>query len=128
MIRSIDHLGRNFALLVIIAGICLLGAVFGVAYQMFTHPVPGLQAALATHAAYGSHPEKAPSWPAAAGVIVEFVLKLALLFIMCFAGSVIAARGIHFYSAAITASQSPTPVMPPTAVRSSVSASGSADQ
>jgi hypothetical protein len=128
MSRSIDHVGRNVALLVILAGIALLCAVFAAAYQMLTHPVPGLLQALATPAGTPKNVQASPSWSAAAGAIVEFVLKLVVLFIMTLSGSLVAARGIHFYSAALTASHSREAADGVTSVPGSTSPGGPAHQ
>jgi hypothetical protein len=86
---------RWFGMIVTTIGIGLLLLVFYFAYQMLTHPVPGLAQALSptSTAAGGS----VNSVGKAGSSIAEFLLKLAVLFIMTFAGSHIASRGIQLY-------------------------------
>jgi|GEM_PF-6672832 len=86
---------RLFGMIFTTIGIALLLIVFYLAFEMLTHPVPGLKAALAP----------APSVPASSvspvetvsGSILAFLLKLAVLFIMTLAGSHIAGRGIQLF-------------------------------
>jgi len=76
-------------------GIGLLLIVFYLAFEMLTHPVPGLKQALVpTSTAPGG---SVNSVATVGGSVISFVLKLAVLFVMTLAGSHVAARGIQLY-------------------------------
>ena len=98
MRKHFDQVGRVLSLLIFIAGVGLLALVFVVAYHMLTNPVPGLSSALATAGAKGN-----PQQPLVgiSSAVLSFLLRLAVLFVMTIAASLIAARGIHLYFAAI---------------------------
>jgi hypothetical protein len=86
---------RWFGMVFTSIGIGLLILVFYLAFQMFTHSVPGLAQALApASSAVGGSVNAVGG---VAGSIAAFLLKLAVLFIMTLAGSHIAARGIQLY-------------------------------
>ena len=100
--KHFDHVGRALSLVIFIAGVGLLALVFAVAYHMLTNPVPGLSAALGATAGKGASTGQQPLVGGAAAVL-SFLLRLAVLFVMTLAASLIAARGIHLYFAAIGA-------------------------
>ena len=89
-------------------GIALLLVVFYLAYQMLTHPVPGLKEALASNTSAPGTSSNAVSNVGSS--IVVFLLKLAVLFVMTFAGSHVAARGIQLYHGGAHASTVVRPV------------------
>lgn len=76
-------------------GIGLLLVVFYLAYEMFTHPVPGLAQGLS--ATSSSANGASDSIGQVGRAIAAFLVKLALLFVMTLAGSHIAARGIQLF-------------------------------
>ena len=84
---------RLFGIIYTTIGIALLLVVFFLAYEMLTHPVPGLASALA--------PTPTGSSDNAMGrvgnSVLAFLLKLAVLFVMTLAGSHVASRGIQLY-------------------------------
>lgn len=86
--------------MICIAGIGLLALVFVVAYHMLTSPVPGLREALSAAGTKSAGSGQQPLVGGAAAVL-SFLLRLAVLFVMTLAASLIAARGIHLYFAAI---------------------------
>lgn len=99
--KHFDHVGRALSLVIFIAGVALLALVFAVAYHMLTNPIPGLSAALSTAGKSGGTGQQPLVGGAAA--VLSFLLRLAVLFVMTLAASLIAARGIHLYFASIGA-------------------------
>ena len=82
--------GRIIGMAVFAVGIIVLLLVFGIAYAMFTSPSSEL---LRSGGAPGS-----PVTAAGLGSAVVLVLvRIALLFVMTLAGSLIASRGIQLY-------------------------------
>lgn len=113
--KPFDHIGRALSLLIFIAGVGLLGVVFAVAYHMLTNPVPGLGAALSATAATGKA-ASASGQPLVgiSSAVLSFLLRLAVLFVMTIAASLIAAKGVNLYFAAIGAAHAqgaPQPVV-----------------
>ena len=106
--KHFDHVGRALSLVIFIAGIGLLALVFVVAYHMLTNPVPGLSAALSATAGKGANSGQQPLVGGATAVL-SFLLRLAVLFVMTLAASLIAAKGIHLYFASIGAGHTATP-------------------
>lgn len=92
-----DRGGRAIGMVVFIVGIVILLFVFGIAYSMFTAPASQV---------FGSS-SNATSLTAtglgAAGVLI--LVRIALLFIMTLAGSLIAARGIRLYLGSVDSTQ-----------------------
>ncbi len=115
--KHFDQLGRVLSLLIFIAGVGLLILVFVVAYHMLTNPVPGLSAALAQAGAKGNSQQPLVGISSA---VIAFLLRLAVLFVMTIAASLIAARGIHLYFAAIGSGHAQdAAIVPPDTVTSS---------
>ena len=86
----LDLPGRILALLVILAGIGILLAVFAIAYHLFRSPVPGLGLPITPSA----------TAPSAAGIgiaMADFARQLLLLFVMALVGSAVASKGILLY-------------------------------
>lgn len=102
MRKQFDQVGRVLSLLIFIAGVGLLILVFVVAYHMLTNPVPGLSSALAQAGAKNNSQQPLVGISSA---VISFLLRLAVLFVMTIAASLIAARGIHLYFAAIGSGQ-----------------------
>jgi hypothetical protein len=86
---------RLFGTIVTSVGIALLLIVFYLAYQMLTHPVPGLAASLSTSSSNGGDATNALGGVGSS--VIDFLLKLAVLFVMTLAGSHISARGVQLY-------------------------------
>lgn len=82
-----DRGGRAVGMLVFVVGIGILLSVFGMAYKMFISPS---SAFIAT----GGVTANATTLGTA---VVWILVKIALLFVMTFAASSIASRGIHLY-------------------------------
>ncbi len=88
---STHAFGKWAGLITFFAGTVLLVAVFAMSLAMLSHPVPGLAQSL--DASKGSQADL----PGAGKAITTFLLKLAALFVMTIAASLIASKGIQLY-------------------------------
>jgi hypothetical protein len=88
-----DIFGRILGALIMLGGIAIICAVLWFAFQMFEDPTMGLGAAKnATAADVGLG-------------FGKLILRIALLFLMSFCGSLIANKGINLYFASLPATQ-----------------------
>lgn len=86
--RKDSAAGRVLGILVFLVGIAILVTVAVVTYRLFTASASGLQIT--------------PGSPAGAaaqlgGSAIRLLYQIALLVVMCIAGSLLAARGLHLY-------------------------------
>jgi flagellar biosynthesis protein FlhB len=86
-----EKAGRVVGLLVFLAGVAVLFFVFYTAYEMFMSPVTGL-IDTARDASGKINMNNL------GGVFISTLVKIFLLFIMTYAGSLIASKGIYFFS------------------------------
>ena len=82
--------GRALGMIVFLLGIAFLIAVFAIAYRTFATPI----SSLIREAGGGRTSATASDLGSAA---VATLLRIALLFVMTLAGSLLASRGIHLY-------------------------------
>ena len=80
--------GRVLGILVFLVGIGVLVTVAVIAYRLFTASTPCLQ--VAAGAASGAALQLGNS-------ALGLLYRIALLIVLCIAGSLIAARGLHLY-------------------------------
>ncbi len=108
---SYSHLrgGRAVGLLMLLVGVALLVYVFMQSYGMLTHPIPGMALPSSAHGT-GNAASAASTvdFGRLGSAAIAFLLKLAVLLIMTFVGSVIAARGVHLYYVASGAAERPS--------------------
>ena len=86
-----EKAGRVVGLLVFLAGVAVLFFVFFSAYEMFMSPATGL-----IDAARGANGKIDIN--NLGGAFISVLVKLFLLFIMTYAGSLIASKGIYLFS------------------------------
>ena len=91
-----DVLGRVVGMLVFLIGICLLVFVFMQAFQLF-----GLKPADALGLRFTGDPKKDPTLALIGSQFGILLLKIAFLFIMALAASLISQRGINLYFSAM---------------------------
>jgi hypothetical protein len=96
-----DLTGRILGILVFLLGVALLCAVFSMAYTLF-HATP--EAVLGYKAT--GNPKTDPSLAAIGTHFGSLLFRLALLFIMSIAGSLVAQLGVKLYFSAM---KGPTP-------------------
>ena len=100
-----DRPSRLVGLIAFFVGIAMLGAVFAIAYQLFTQPVPGLN--------LSNPPHGAPPPAASIGLsLANFSEKLLLLALLTLVGSLVASRGVHLCFAAAHGHSSPVEPVP----------------
>ena len=108
---SYSHLrgGRAVGLLMLLVGVALLVYVFMQSYGMLTHPIPGMALPSSAHGAgNAANTASTVDFGRLGSAAIAFLLKLAVLLIMTFVGSVIAARGVHLYYVASGAAERPS--------------------
>lgn len=89
-----EVVGVTAGLLIFFAGIGLLVFVFALAFRLFGDP--GILTAFATSApAAGAE----AAGPPVSGIFATMGAKIAYLFIMLLAGSLVSSKGIHLYMA-----------------------------
>lgn len=86
--RKDSPAGRVFGIIIFVAGTAILVLVAVTAYQLFTASTPALQVK--------------PGAPAGAAAelgrsALGMLYRIALLIVLCVAGSLLAARGLHLY-------------------------------
>ena len=126
---SYSHLrgGRAVGLLMLLVGVALLVYVFMQSYGMLTHPIPGMALPSSGHAAASSaNAASTIDFGRLGSAAIAFLLKLAVLLIMTFVGSVIAARGVHLYYVASGTTERPSSGIMPTAAIPAVATAGNA--
>jgi hypothetical protein len=86
--RKDSAAGRVLGIVVFLVGIGILVLVAVITYGLFTASTPGLQVK-----------PGAPSGAAAqlGSSAIGMLYRIALLIVMCIAGSLLAARGLHLY-------------------------------
>ena len=86
--RKDSAAGRVLGIVVFLIGIAILVMVAVIAYRLFTDTTSGLQvkpgAAAGTTAQLGNS-------------AIRMIYRIALLVVLCIAGSLVAARGLHLY-------------------------------
>lgn len=108
---SYSHLrgGRAVGLLMLFVGVALLVYVFMQSYGMLTHPIPGMALPASPHVSSNAASMAPPvDFGRLGSAAIAFLLKLAVLLIMTFVGSVIAARGVHLYYVASGTTERPS--------------------
>ena len=91
-----DILGRAIGMLVFLLGVCLLVVVFWYAFQLF-----GLSPAKALDLQFTGDPKKDPLLTLIFARFGWILLRIAFLFIMALAASLISQRGINLYFSAM---------------------------
>lgn len=86
-----EKVGRFIGLLVFLAGVAVLFFVFFTAYEMFITPASGLFDTARDSAGKININNLG-------GVFISVLVKIFLLFIMTYAGSLIASKGIYLFS------------------------------
>jgi len=93
--------GRFLGVVVFLVGIAMLGLAFSLAYQAFKNP----EMLIATRAL-----QQVPPPSPLEAVYLPLALKLLLLFVMGYIGSLVAGRGAHLFFSAKREVRRATPV------------------
>jgi len=88
-----DLLGRVIGMLILLAGMGLLALAFKNAYDLFSHPISGLE--------FASTKTAAPPPINIGAAIFDFVRQLVLLGFMTTIGSIASGKGIALYLGAV---------------------------
>ena len=94
-----DVIGRIIGMLVFLGGVAALGLVFSIAYKLFNAPPE-----TALGLTFKNNPKTDPTAAAIGAQFGVLLFRLAYLFIMSIAGSLIANKGINLYFSALQGS------------------------